>query len=254
VAGVTFIDGREVYDIHKETQSASKSIEILCHQICHGNQKPQHQDVLDILTHQKSKQGFSKTSLSCEVLVNAAGAWAAELALKYDHQVECSPLRRQMSLFNCKEIDLQNYGMIVDSSGLYFHAESDHILAGYATPQERTGFNFKYDGEPFFESEIWPKLLNRMSRAEALKHLSGWAGLYSVTPDRSGVMGQVDDKYKIYEAHSFTGRGAMQSHGVGLAMSELIIEKKYMTIDASSLHPNRFRSAHGKLLYEGMHI
>ncbi len=164
------------------------------------------------------------------------------------------PVRRQISIFDGENLDLSPYGMIVDTSGIYFHAESSHILSGYATPNEPSGFNFKYEGDLFFEKEIWPRLMKRMSQAEALKHQTGWAGLYADTPDKSGVMGRVDPEVEIYEAHSFAGMGAMQSYGVGLLLSELIIDGKFVSFDASVLHPDRFRLPSLKLLYEGLSI
>ncbi|OGQ13460.1 MAG: hypothetical protein A3B70_03640 [Deltaproteobacteria bacterium RIFCSPHIGHO2_02_FULL_40_11] len=248
--GVSLIDGARVVDIGKK----EKGLEIIYENLCVEQKKPNLEDVFGILAKAQEPHFQEKIKIKTDVLVNAAGAWAKNISRLYGHKIDCYPVRRQVSIFDCQGLDLSGQGMIVDSSGVYFHAEAKHILAGYATPNEPSGYNFKYDGDLFFEKEIWPRLYQRMTRAEALKHLTGWAGLYSVTPDRSGVMGCVDPKYKIYEAHSFTGRGAMQSYGVGLALSELITFRKYQSIDASALHPKRFHSAHGKLLYEGMHI
>jgi glycine/D-amino acid oxidase-like deaminating enzyme len=50
----------------------------------------------------------------------------------------------------------------------------------------------------------------------------GWSGLYAVTPDRSGIAGAVEGFSNLFEAHSFTGRGVMQSYGVASAMADLI--------------------------------
>ena len=249
--GVTFIDGAHVTKIEK---NKTKKIKVTYEDIRETTGKFTETGMLDLLSKKIfSLQGPLK-NLEAEILINAAGVWASGLAKGYGHEVHCEPVRRQISIFDCKELDLSPYGMIVDTSGVYFHAEASHILAGYATPGEPTGYNYRYDGDLFFETYIWPNLMRRMSRAEALKHLTGWAGHYSQTPDRSGIMGKVDAEAEIYEAHSFTGRGVMQSYGVGLALSELILNKRYDTIDASGLHPDRFRNPKGKLLYEGFHI
>ncbi len=246
--GVEMLDGAYVTNIGKK----EGVIEVTYHDLLQSNERPKEEDVFRVLT-QKGEINFQKRHLSGKMLVNCLGAWAGNLAKCYGHEAPTKPVRRQVSLFDSRELDLSGEGMIVDTSGVYFHAEGDHILAGYATPEEPPGFNFKYDGDSFFEQEIWPRLIHRMSKAEALKHIGGWAGLYEVTPDRSGIMGRVDKDSPIYEAHSFTGRGAMQSYGVGLAMAELIIYGEYRSIDASPLHADRFRKG-TKLLYEGFHI
>jgi sarcosine oxidase subunit beta len=142
--------------------------------------------------------------------------------------------------------------MFVDSSGVYFPPEANYILGGYATPEEPAGYNFEYDGETFFESSIWPALYERSSLFENLKHITGWAGLYEISPDNSGIVGRVAGLKNVFEAHSFSGRGAMQSYGAGLALSELIRKNEYKSIDLSSLDGARFEN--GQKIIEGMLI
>ena len=248
--GVVFMHGACVRKVAKK----GKRIDLSYSDVGDRGQSPHEEDILDILSQKKKWKGEELKKIEVKVLVNATGAWAPTISRLYGHTLPCYPVRRQVSIFDCRGLNLSPYGMIVDTSGVYFHAEADHILAGYAVPHEPSGYNFKYDRDEFFEKEIWPRLMNRMSAAEALRHVTGWAGLYEQSPDRSGIMGRVDPECEIYEAHSFTGRGAMQSYGVGLAMAELILDGAYKTIDASVLHPDRFRLPQGKLLYEGFHI
>jgi sarcosine oxidase subunit beta len=140
--------------------------------------------------------------------------------------------------------------MIVDSSGIYFHNDGPHILAGYSPPEEPAGYSFKYDGEEFFLKEIWPRLYARMSCFERLRHVTGWAGLYAVTPDRSAIIGRLGPR--LFEAHSFSGRGVMQSYGAGQALADLIAKGGYEKLDAGALGRERFQT--GKLMPEELHI
>ncbi len=246
----TFIDGAYVKAIEKENDG----VHLIYEDLCATSKKPDDQHVLGLLSQKNSSQRHPQKKILARKVINAAGAWASKIARLYGHRLDCKAVRRQVSIFDCQEMDLSPYGMIVDTSGVYFHAEAKHILAGFATPHEPSGYNFTYDGDAFFERHIWPSLAHRMSKAQALKHITGWAGLYEMSPDHSGIVGGVDREGHIYEAHSFSGHGAMQSYGVGLSLSELILDGKYKTIDASSLHPCRFQEGAAKLLYEDFHI
>jgi sarcosine oxidase subunit beta len=140
--------------------------------------------------------------------------------------------------------------MIVDTTGLYFHNDGPHILAGYSPP-EAPGYHFNYDGEEFFQKEIWPRMYARMSHFERLRHVTGWAGLYEVSPDRSAIVGMAAPS--VYEAHSFSGRGVMQSYGAGQALAGLIAEGKFPAgLDASALARTRFEA--NRLVFEELHI
>lgn len=188
--------------------------------------------------------------LTAEAVVIAGGAWSRNVLRLLGLKDYSEPIRRQISLVDNRETNLEPYGMIVDTSGLYFHNDGPHILAGYSPP-EAPGYHFNYDGEEFFQKEIWPRMYARMSRFERLRHVTGWAGLYEVSPDRSAIIGLAAPS--VYEAHSFSGRGVMQSYGAGQALAGLIANGRFDPgFDASSLARNRFES--GALVFEELHI
>lgn len=184
--------------------------------------------------------------IPCDTLVNCLGAWSPILSAKLGIRDVTEPVRRQIALVDVHSedvasgVDLGELGMLVDTSGLYLHSEGSFILAGYSTPDEPPGFDFQYDGASFFEREIWPRLAHRASSFERCAHVRGWAGLYAVTPDRSGIAGAVKGFANLFEAHSFTGRGVMQSYAVGQSMAELIDSGRYETVDLAPLAGDRF--------------
>ncbi len=196
--------------------------------------------------------GAREETLRAKVLVNCSGPWARRFASLMGLECPCFPLRRQVSLFSCREVDLRQYGMFVDSSGVYFHPEGNDILGGFATPEETPGYNLNYDGEEFFNERIWAALFERSTKFENLKHLTGWAGLYEVSPDKSAVVGRVAPFDQVYEAHSFSGRGAMQSYAAGLALAELIAKGRFETLDLTGMDGGRF--ARGESVDEGLLI
>lgn len=210
-----------------------------------------HDELKNILTNRDSK-GAEPVQFKAKILVNCSGAWARRFADCMGSTCVSQAVRRQVSVFDCKDLDLTLYGMFVDSSGVYFHPEANMILGGYATPDEPAGYNFEYEGESFFEQHIWPALYNRSSKFENLKHITGWAGLYEVSPDKSGIVGAVAGFKNVFEAHSFSGRGAMQSYGAGLGLAELITHGRFRTLDLTALSGNRF--AEGKTVSESLVI
>lgn len=188
--------------------------------------------------------------LAADSIVFASGAWSPNAMKLLGLRNFSEPIRRQICLVDSRATNLANYGMIVDTSGVYFHGDGPHILAGYSSPEEPVGYHFNYDGEAFFQNEIWPRLFARMSSMERLRHVTGWAGLYEVSPDRSAIVGRA--AARVYEAHSFSGRGVMQSYGAGEALAELIAAGKYGALDASALSRDRFDR--GELIREELHI
>jgi len=191
-------------------------------------------------------------------LVNALGAWSPLISARLGAASLAHPVRRQIAIVDVHArdlragVDLRALPMLVDASGVYFHPEGPYTLAGYSNPDEPAGYSFAYDGDEFFEREIWPRLAHRASSFERAHHVRGWAGLYSVTPDCSGLLGRVAGVANAIEAHSFTGRGVMQSRAVGRGVAELICDGRYSALDLSPFAAERFAS--GRLLVEDLHI
>ena len=144
-------------------------------------------------------------------------------------------------------------GVVVEPSDLYYRPEAGHILAGYSIPEEAPGFDFGYDGREYFEERVWPRLAYRASTFERCGHLRGWSGLYAVTPDCSGIAGPVPGISNLYEAHSFTGRGVMQSLGVAEALAEKLIGGQYQSCDLGPLTRDRLGDS-DRLILETFHI
>jgi glycine/D-amino acid oxidase-like deaminating enzyme len=190
-------------------------------------------------------------------VINCAGPWSGQIAQILGYSCPTQAVRRQVCIFDCRDVDLTPYGMIVDSSGVYFHPEATNGLAGYAAHEEPPGVNYTYDGESFFMDVIWPALYERSTKFERLRHLTGWAGLYEVSPDESAIVGQVEQgeagkSGSVFEAHSFSGHGVMQCYSVGLLLAEKIIRGRYETLDLSQLSGKRFEQ--GKTVRESLVI
>lgn len=224
-----------------------------------GSGKISEENLEEIMTRHQipTSLGWNEEMIQPKIVLNCTGAWLPVSGQSFGITSPVLPIRRQISLFESHEEDFSNRGMIVDSSGLYFHAEGSHsglILAGYSNRDERPGYSFRYDGEGFFERKIWLRLFRRGGRKHfaAIRHRRGWAGLYASSPDKTGILGRVGETKNLYELGAATGRGVMQSYMLGKLASELIAKEGFESLDASPLSGSRF--AKGELLFEDLDI
>lgn len=263
-AGVRFLNRHYVEGVETvEHGPGERQVELLqIAEVEKGNAEDESRTIERILTQHcmPPDVAIDHPSIRAEVVVNALGAWSPILSSKIGVRDVAVPVRRQIAMVDVQErdtppeVDLAGLGMIVDASGLYFHPEGPYVLAGFSPPSDPPGYDFRYEGDEFFEREIWPRLAHRSSAFERCGHVRGWAGLYSVTPDRSGVVGRVPGFSNLIEAHSFTGRGVMQSYAVGRAVAELICDGQYDSVDLSPLSRGRFDGSRKRWVQEDLHI
>ncbi len=268
-AGVTFLDRHYIAGVRTARTSPVNGTGPMLRRVCEvdvcevrsGDRTDETGVLKDILTTHRvpPQQARAETRIRCETLINCLGAWSPIFSAKIGVSDVTEPVRRQITLVDVHAsdlpsgVDLASLGMIVDSSDLYFHPEGGHVLAGYSIPGEPPGFDFAYDGRAFFEAHIWPRLAHRASSFERCDHVRGWAGLYAVTPDRSGIAGAVEGFSNLFEAHSFTGRGVMQSYGIARAIAELVDTASTGDLDIGALARSRFADP-ARWVTEDLHI
>lgn len=245
--GVTFLEGHRVKSVRFPK---SDSVEVECELIPPKNES----ELKDFYESDPSldQKSSEKTIIRGKVIANCAGPWASHLAKMIGYSSPAYALRRQVSIFDVRDFDLSEYGMMIDPSGVYFHPEATNILGGYAEPEEPKGWNLNYDGESFFQEKIWAPLFERSTKFEQLKHLTGWGGLYEMTPDKTGILGKVEGFSNVFENHGYSGRGAMQSYAAGRGLAELMQFGKFQTLDLSAMKGSRFST--GELVPEGLLI
>ena len=194
----------------------------------------------------------------CGTLINTAGAWAPRISALYGFKDEgIMPRRRQMVVLNCPGVDLSPYGMLIDTSDIYFHQDGANILAGYSNMDEPYGYNFEFSfgglsEESPFVKHIWQPLWKRMSAFERVKFIRGWAGMYAETPDRSGYLGRVPGLGNVYECEAHTGRGLMISYGAATALADLLVDGVFREGLRHAEDLSRERKSGP--LFEGLHL
>ena len=187
--------------------------------------------------------------VSTNVVVNAAGPWAAEVAQMAGSGLPVEPLRRQLVLTEAFDKLPHRFPMVIDmSTGFHFRREGAGILLAWNDPAEVPGF--KTDFDPTFVEKILTHAAARVpSLADAaVNPRRSWAGLYEMTPDHHSIIGPAPDLTGLYFVNGFSGHGVMHSPASGRIAADLILRGHSDLIDASQLSVERF--AQGRLLEE----
>jgi len=188
----------------------------------------------DTITVQLQKNG----TISCKHLVNAAGPRAATIYAMTGESINEFPVRpkkRCVFVFQCRDHNIGHCPLVIDPNGVYFRPEGANFICGVSPPPEEDGDapfdDFDVDNS-LFERMIWPTLAHRVPQFEAIKVVSAWAGHYDFnTFDQNAIIGRHPKYRNFYFANGFSGHGLQQSPAAGRAISELILDNGYQTID-----------------------
>lgn len=161
--------------------------------------------------------------LEASFVVNASGAWCAQLAATIGIELPVVPVMRSVYVIETA-IDNHQLPSIFLPAGIYVLPEAGgRFLVGWSQPDDPVGFDFTISRERF-NDRIWPELAAQMPAFEALHLAGGWAGLYEVnTLDGNAILGEWPTIRGLYLANGFSGHGFQQCHAVGRHLAELIV-------------------------------
>jgi sarcosine oxidase subunit beta len=192
----------------------------------------------------------SRGPVSTRTIVNAAGAWAAQIAKFVGIDLPVEPLRRMLVPSEPFSDFPHSSPMVIDmSTGFHFRPEGRGFLLAWNDPEETPGY--KTDFEASFIEKI---LMHAADRVPAFENLPvnpkrAWAGLYEMTPDHHCILGPLADVPGFFLANGFSGHGVMHSPATGKILADLILQGKTNVVDdVGVLAFERF--AKGQLLHE----
>ncbi|XP_037806168.1 FAD-dependent oxidoreductase domain-containing protein 1 [Lucilia sericata] len=215
--------------------------------IVRGNDTGDYQGLDKLVV--KMPNGETRT-IKFAVCVLAAGAYSGEIARKarigtgrgmLSVPLPVEPRKRYVYVINSQGSNCPGLAtpLTVDPDGTYFRRDGlgGNYLCGRSPTleQEPSVDNLDVD-HAFFENEIWPSLANRCKAFESAKVVNSWAGFYEYNVfDENGIIGAHPYYNNLLIATGFSGHGIQQTPAVGRAISELIIDGKFRTIDLSRL-------------------
>ncbi|MBL4665845.1 MAG: FAD-binding oxidoreductase [Sneathiella sp.] len=179
-------------------------------------------------------------TITGRTFINAAGARAADIADMVGINLAVRPKKRFVYSFSCRE-NIPNCPLTVDPSGVYFRPEGHQFITGCSPAANNDPDCLDFDVDySWFEDHIWPILAARVPAFEAIKMESAWAGHYAYTLlDQNAVLGPHPDIENFIFANGFSGHGLQQSPAVGRAISELVLNGSYQTLDLSNFQFER---------------
>ena len=151
-------------------------------------------EVIKILMANKRVDGVHLASgnvLGAGVVINCAGAWAAQVAGTANVDLPIEPVKRQVFVLDTTVKPERPLPLTVLPSGLYFRTETGgHILLGKSMDEDPVGFDFSWDEKRFYDV-LWPELAEFVPAFDTLKLIRGWAGLYAVNRmDSNAILGE----------------------------------------------------------------
>jgi sarcosine oxidase subunit beta len=191
----------------------------------------------------------------CDVVVNAAGAWAPAVGRLLEAPVEIVPERHEacvMRLAAPLDYELPSIMDYVPGSGevgLYLRPEGEHqLIAGLHTndlldePADPDAF---YGGaEQAFVDELIPMLVDRMPGFDTVGLETGWAGLYPNSPDERFIIGAMPGREGIVAVCGLDGVGVYMSPVAGRIGADWVLDgRPRNAAERRAYAPDRFQTA-----------
>lgn len=200
-------------------------------------------EVAEILKQGNQVAGLKLTSgeiLNSNIVMNAAGAWAASIGKTVGADLPVAPTKRQVTIVETNMHRENILPVLFLPSGLYVIHEGEGLfMVGKSFADDYIGTDdFTWERKTF-EERIWPELVGYIPELDRLKILRGWAGLYEVnTLDGNAILGEWSPLKGFFLANGFSGHGFQQCHAVGRYIAELMLGKT-PTLDLSIFSPQR---------------
>jgi sarcosine oxidase subunit beta len=180
--------------------------------------------------------------IDAEVVINAGGAWARDVADMADINLQVTPLRRQVAVtVQCTRLPPEMPMTIFAGDGFHFRARDERVLLLWPSPG--------VPGRPF-ELGVdadWISAVTRMAheRVPVLRDVpvdtaASWAGLYEMSPDKHAILGRAPEMDNFYLINGSSGHGVMHAPALGVLLAELVTDGKFSSLDATALRPSRF--------------
>jgi len=192
-------------------------------------------------------------TVGCGSVVNAAGSWAGPIAAMAGIDLPVEAKKRCLYLLDVRRSDPEHGAaakafaesgpFLVDSTGVFARPDSSGgFVVGFSRLEAIDWPDPTMQGSPceiedadweLFEEYVWPTIAERVPCLEAAKCLRGWAGFYEVSFDHNCILGYAPAVSNLVLANGFSGHGMMQAPPAARAVSELLVDGGFHSLDLS---------------------
>lgn len=202
-------------------------------------------EVVDVVTSGSQVRAVetSKGRITCDIIVNAAGPWAARLAKQVGLEIPAAPYRRQILVAEAEDSLNYTIPMVMEYTpkgnkpGLYFRQEGDEqVLMGLhrevgadESPVNPDRYDQSFDES--FALDVFESLDQRAPRFTEFSVRNGWSGVYTITPDTEPIVDRHPNLDGYYIATGFSGKGFQLAPIVGDIVADLVLEGRPKIVD-----------------------
>jgi sarcosine oxidase, subunit beta len=175
------------------------------------------------------------------LVVNAAGAWAGQVARLADVDLPVVPLRRQVATTEPTEALPSSFPMTIwVDDGFHLRVRDGRVLLLRPTPGDPLDpWSDRVDAGWLDDiAATAPRRVPALSGVR-LDRAAAWAGLYEMSPDHHAVLGWAPGCPNLLLVNGSSGHGVMHAPALGLLAAE-IAAGGARSLDVHALRPSRF--------------
>jgi sarcosine oxidase subunit beta len=187
--------------------------------------------VIEVISH--------SNTLPCGAVVNAAGAWAAEVGRMASVDVPVGPLRRQVAMTVPTDALPERMPMTVFADGFHCRVRDGHVLLLQPSAPALDPFDVSVDS--LWVDSVLETGRARLPRLRDVELGSTYAGLYEMSPDEHALLGPAEGVENLILANGSSGHGVMHAPALGQLVAEILTLGIARSLDISALRPSRFR-------------
>jgi sarcosine oxidase subunit beta len=180
--------------------------------------------------------------IAAACVVDAAGAWAGEVARLAGVEVPVAPLRRQVgSTVPCEVLPAEMPMTVWTEDAFHVRVRDGRVLLVWPTPGDpRDPWSTAVD--PQWLAEVARKAAARVPllAGVAIDPARSWAGLYEMSPDKHALLGRAPGCENLFLANGSSGHGVMHAPALGQLLAEIIVHGEARSLDVRALRPSRF--------------
>lgn len=177
------------------------------------------------------------------IAVIATGPWSGSFIKKLGYDLPLEATRHEVFLIRRRMDTLADHPGGGDMANLtYFRPEgSDLTLVGNGNAEDIANPD---EYSPTIHADhledVWLRLARRLPDIADGELFTGYAGLYTSTPDLHPIIDRVDGVEGLYLCMGFSGHGFKLAPAIGICMAEMILEGESKLVDFTPLRMSRF--------------